>query len=101
MRVGPDQVPEPSGPSRLVGVRRPGLTDMARLMVLAGLMGMARLGAMAVPGRADMADGTRTRLRISHDIQDAWITRLRHLDNSHPHANAKYPQLVRRGRPAR
>ncbi len=66
--------------------------DMAGLTVLAGLMGMARLGTMAVPALADMAAGTRTRLRISHDIQDAWIIRLRHLDNSHPHANAKYPQ---------
>lgn len=60
--------------------------DLARLMDLAGV------GTMAVPGLVHMADGTRTRLLISHDIQDAWIIRLRHLDNSHPHANANHPQ---------
>lgn len=75
-----------------------GLVDMARLMDMAGLMGLAglmsgaRLGAMAGSSLADMAAGTRTRLLISHDIQDAWINRLRHLDNSHPCASAKYPQ---------
>ncbi|MDX6334731.1 MAG: hypothetical protein QOG05_2071 [Streptosporangiaceae bacterium] len=55
-------------------------------------MDMAALMDMAGPGLVGMADGTRSRLRISHGIQDARIIRLRHLDNSHPSANAKHPQ---------
>ena len=43
-------------------------------------------------GLASMAGVTQDRLWISHGIQDARNLRLQHLHNSHPDANAMYPQ---------
>ncbi len=74
MRMRPDQVPEPSQPAWPMGVRS------------------ARLVAVRMTGLVTMTSVTQAWLRISHDIQDARLIPLQHLDNSHPHANAKHPQ---------
>jgi hypothetical protein len=63
----PHQVPEPSQASWPVGVVMPGL--------------------VLVPGLMTMTD--------LHDIQDARIIRLQHVDNSHPGATANPAQPPR------
>jgi hypothetical protein len=60
----PHQVPEPSGASWPVRVVLPGLVSMSGLMLVPGL----------------------------HDIQDARIIRLQHVNNSHPSATANHAQ---------
>jgi hypothetical protein len=60
----PRQVPEPSQAPRPVRVVLPGLVSMSGLVPLPGL----------------------------HDIQDARIIRLQHVNNSHPGATANHAQ---------
>ena len=64
MRMRPGQVPEPPQASWLVGVMRRGL--------------------VIVPGLVSMPD--------LHDIQDARIIRLQHVNNSQPGATANHAQ---------
>ncbi len=49
-------------------------------------------GLPSMTGLASMTGVTQHRLWMSHGIQDARNLRLQHLHNSHPDANAKYPQ---------
>jgi hypothetical protein len=60
----PHQVPEPSGASWPVRVVVPGLASMSGLVLVPDL----------------------------HDIQDARIIRLQHVNNSHPGATANHAQ---------
>ena len=48
---------------------------------------------MRVPVLVDMT--SRARLWIAHDAQDARNTGLPHIDNNHPNATAKHPQVPR------
>ncbi len=64
MRMGPYQLPEPSQASWPVGVLMP--------------------GPGFVPGLVPVLD--------LHNIQDAWIIRLQHVNNSHPGATANRAQ---------
>ena len=70
MRVRPDEVPEPSQRAGAVGARRPGPGPVAVLGATAGPVRMTGPGGSARPVR--MTGVTPARLRISHDIQDAW-----------------------------
>jgi hypothetical protein len=90
MRVRPDEVPEPSQRAAAPAACRPGPGPVAVLVATAGLVGTA--------GPVGVASVTPARLRISHDIQDAWNIWLQHLDNSQPRATANHPQPGSGGR---
>jgi hypothetical protein len=102
MRVRPDEVPEPSQHAGAPAARRPGpgpvavLVATARPVSMTGLLrttGPVRMtGPVGTAGPVSVAGVTPARLRISHDIQDAWNIWLQHLDNSQPGATANHPQ---------
>ncbi len=72
--LGPEAVP----------LHGPEAVPLHGLVNVSGLVNVGRLVNMAI--------ATGTRLRISHATQDACNIRLQHINNSHPHANAKHPQ---------
>jgi hypothetical protein len=87
MRVRPDEVPEPSQRAGAVGVRRSGRGPVAVLVATAGAVRMTgpataglaptagpvrMTGPVGTAGPVSVAGVTPARLRISHDIQDAW-----------------------------
>ena len=47
---------------------------------------------VAVTGLVRVPVAVAVIVRIGHDTQDARNIRLQHVNNSHPHANAKHPQ---------
>jgi hypothetical protein len=102
MRVRPDEVPEPSQRAGAVCARRPGpgpvavLGATARPVRMTGPVGTA--GPVGMTGPVGVASVTPARVRISHDIQDAWNIWLQHLDNSQPGATANHPQPGSGGR---
>ncbi len=73
-------MPEPSQASWPVGVLRPGLVIMPGLVPVPVLVSMPAF--VPVPGFVPDL----------HDIQDAWLIRLQHVNNSHPSATANYAQ---------
>ena len=92
MRMRPDQVPEPSQPSRSVSLGIPGAVGVDMPVPVPKMPGLVDMRGLL---HASSARGTR--LRISHDIQDAWNIRLQHVNNSQPGANAKHPQSGQAG----
>jgi hypothetical protein len=75
-------VPEASQASWPVRVMVPGLGPMPGLEPMPGLMTVP--GRVSVPGLVTMTD--------LHDIQDALIIGLQHVNNSHPGATANHAQ---------
>jgi hypothetical protein len=73
-----------------------GLLRMTGPVRLTGPVGTA--GLVGMTGPVGVASVTPARLRISHDIQDAWNIWLQHLDNSQPGATANHPQPGSGGR---